>query len=250
VAVMSYGEGVAFALAYTHWHGLSVIPIGDCKKPVVKWKHLQERQPTFEEILAWPKEGFNLAVVTGQISGGLVIVDCESQDDATWFWKEKGQTNTVVKTKRGYHFYFRSDDEVRNAQKCFDRYDIRGEGGYALIPPSRHSDGQYSWHKRLNDVCKLPEFNPQWRPDPPVYSFDDRRIIDGAAYIRQIEAHEGNGGDRDTYRAAIALRDSGLSEGEAMYVLMEWNKTNAFPPWAPKDLLHKVMCAFRSGNDA
>lgn len=244
--VIPYHEAVMCAAAYVHWFGLSVIPIGAAKKPSIKWKMFQERHPTMEEILSWPKEGFNLAVVTGEVSGGLVIVDCESREDAEWFWTQKSQTNTIVQTKRGFHFYFRSSDEVRNAQRCFDRYDVRGEGGYALIPPSRHYDGQYAWRKRIVDVALLPEFNREWRPDPPVHSYDERRITDGKAYIAKIEAIEGEGGDSATYRAAIALRDSGLSEGEAMYCMMEWNTTNARPPWTPRELLHKVVCAYNS----
>ena len=244
MAVMPYETAVGFALTYVNWFGLSVVPIGDNKKPVVKWKEFQYRQPTFDEILSWPKEGFNLAVVTGQISGGLVIVDCESKEDATWFWKNKGESTVVVQTKRGFHFYFQSSCEVRNAQKCFDRYDVRGEGGYALIPPSVHSDGAYFWKKRLSDVLLLPPFHPTWRPEP-VCSYDERKIHDGAAYISRILAVEGQGGDADTFRAACALKDAGLSEGEAMYVLMEWNKTNACPPWQPKDLLHKIRCAYK-----
>jgi hypothetical protein len=248
--VMPYAEACCAAISYVHWLGLSVLPIGENKKPPIKWKGLQEQHPTFEEILSWPKDGFNLAVITGRISGGLVIVDCDSGDDAKWFWKEKGQSPVVVKTKRGFHFYFQSACEVRNAHKCFGKHDVRGEGGYALIPPSRHSEGQYEWHrgKKLASVAQLPAFHPSWRPESDGYSFDDRKITDGAAYIACIEAVEGSGGDKDTYRAAMALRDSGLSESEALYVLLEWNRTNAKPPWGAKELLHKVCCAFKENR--
>lgn len=243
--VMPYAEACCSAIVYTvHW-GLSVLPIGENKRPTVKWKDFQERKPTFEEILSWPREGYNLAVVTGRVSGGLVIVDCESAEDARWFWDNKGQSTTIVRTKRGFHFYFQTDCEVRNAQKCFDRYDVRGEGGYALIPPSRHSEGAYEWKKPLGPIASLPAFHPSWRPESAGYTFNERLISDGAAYIRTIEAVEGSGGDRNTFRAALALRDSGLSESEALYVMLEWNKTNAKPPWGVKELLHKVCCAYR-----
>lgn len=242
--VLAYEDAVPAALIYTHHFGLSVLPIGEDKKPVYKWKHLQDRQPTFDEILSWPKDGFNIAVITGRISGGLVIVDCESREDAEWFWKTQGQSPSVVETKRGFHFYFRSDCEVRNAQKCFNRYDVRGEGGYALAPPSMHSNGIYSWRHPLVPIANLPAFQPAWREEKHTHSFDDRKINDGAAYIAKIEAIEGEGGDHNTYRAALALRDSGLSEGEALYVLLQWNRTNAKPPWEVRDLLHKIKCAF------
>lgn len=242
--VMPYSEACSAAIVYTNHFGLSVIPIGRDKRPVVAWKEFQSRRPTFDEILSWPRDGFNLAVVTGRISGGLVIVDCESRDDAKWFWDNKGQTQTIVRTKRGYHFYFQSDADVRNAQKVFDRYDVRGEGGYALIPPSVHSDGRYGWSKDLVSVASLPAFHPSWRPETSV-TLNDRAIHDGQKYISRIFAVEGQGGDHDTFRAAIALRDSGLSESEALYVLLEWNKTNAQPPWDVRSLLHKVRSAYK-----
>lgn len=246
--VMPYAEACMAAFYAVHQYGLSVIPIGENKKPTILWKDLQDRRPTFDEILSWPAKGFNVGVITGRISGGLVIVDCESGENAKWFWENRGQSPVVVKTKRGYHFYFQTDCEVRNAVHCFDdRYDIRGEGGFALLPPSRHAAGQYDWHKgkKLLAVADLPPFHPSWRPESEGYSFDERKITDGAAYIAKIDAVEGQGGDRDTYRAALALRDSGLSESEALYVLLDWNRVHAQPPWTAKELLHKVCCAYR-----
>jgi hypothetical protein len=241
---MSYQQACSAAIIYTTHFGVSVLPIGNDKRPLIKWKEYQDRKPTFEEILSWPKEGFNLAVITGRISGGLVIVDCESREDAAWFWQEKGRSPSIVKTRRGFHLYFQSSCEVRNAQKCFGRYDVRGEGGYALAPPSAHAEGNYSWSKRLVPIDELPPFQPTWREESPSRTLDERRITDGGRYIDKIEAVEGDGGDANTFRAALALRDSGLSEGEALYVLLGWNRTNAKPPWSAKELLHKICCAY------
>lgn len=242
--VMPYSQACSAAIIYTRHFGVSVLPIGENKRPILKWKEFQDRCPTFEEILSWPKEGFNLAVITGRISKGLVIVDCESKEDAGWFWKNKGQSPSIVKTRRGYHLYFQSACEVRNAQRCFGRYDVRGEGGYALAPPSAHADGHYTWHKRLVQVDELPTFHPTWREERQAHVLDERQINDGAKYIDKIEAVEGDGGDANTFRAALALRDSGLSEGEALYVLLEWNRTHARPPWEAKELLHKIRSAY------
>jgi hypothetical protein len=243
--IMPYAEACMAAATYVHWFGLSVLPIGEEKKPLVRWKPYQDRHPTLDEILSWPQEGFNLAVVTGRVSGGLAIVDCESAEDAKWFWKEKGQSPTIVKTRRGFHFYFQSAAEVRNGQRCFERYDVRGEGGYALIPPSCHAEGRYEWKRPLVAISTLPAFHPTWRPETTPYAASERKITDGAAYISKIEAVEGQGGHTSTFKAALALRDSGLSEGEALYVLLEWNKTNAHPPWGQKELLHKIRDAYK-----
>lgn len=246
--VLPYDEACARAVHYVVQYGLSVIPIGENKKPCIKWKHFQERRPTFSEIASWPKEGFNLAVITGTISGGLVIVDCESREDAKWFWQNKGKTSVIVQTKRGIHFYFRSDTPVRNGQRCFERYDIRGEGGYALLPPSMHSEGRYEWKKELVDLRQLPEFDGSWRPEPTTPTYDEKRIRDGRAYISKIHSVQGNGGDKECFRAACALKDSGVSESEALLLMVEWNCSNTEPPWSHKELLHKVQCAYGENN--
>ena len=62
--------------------GLSIIPIRpDTKRPAIRWKEYQTRQPTHEEVeqwfTTWPDA--NIAVVTGEVSG-IVIVDCDNDE--------------------------------------------------------------------------------------------------------------------------------------------------------------------------
>jgi hypothetical protein len=59
-------------------------------------------------------------------------------------------TNTLnAKTARGSHFYFRypADAVIRNStSKLAPGIDVRGEGGYVLVPPSVHPSGaSYCW---------------------------------------------------------------------------------------------------------
>lgn len=235
-------KSLAWAAVYVEKFGLSVIPIGQDKKPCIKWGEYQCRRATIEEIISWPSKA-NIAVVTGAISN-LVIVDCESPEDAKWFWNTKGKTETSVKTKRGYHLYFRHPGgHVPNAQKVDGKYDVRGDGGYALLPPSEHSEGEYSWHKPFCGTANLPVFDMAWRPIVSR-SFDDKKFTDGIKYISHIRAISGSGGHADTYRAACVLKESGLSEAEALLALQEWNETNADPKWTSRELLHKISGAY------
>ena len=238
---------VAAASLYVEKYGLSVIPMGSNKKPLIKWLELQRRRPSLDELLGWPKE--NLAIVTGAISN-LVVVDCESREDAEWFYRERGKSPVVVKTRRGFHFYFRHPGQpVANAQKVGARngmqhtYDVRGDGGYVLAPPSLHSEGAYAWRQSLVATSELPPFDTAWRPES-TYPSHDREIRDAVAYIQSIRAVAGSGGHNDTFRAAMVLRDSGLSEAEALMALQEWNRTNADPPWSDRELLHKIRSAY------
>ena len=234
---------IAHAMLYTERFGLSVIPM-DGKKPSVLWKEYQSRYPTVAEILSWPKE--DLAILTGAISN-ICVVDCESREDAMWFWENKGKSPVIVQTKRGFHFYFRHPGQkVSNGIKIFDRYDVRGDGGYVLAPPSRHSDGAYRWVKPMIAPDALPVFDMDWRPETVYQDYaSDKRILDGAAYIAKIFAVAGEGGHGETWRACQRLRDSGMDQAEALLCLMSWNKTNCDPPWSERDLLHKVRDVYK-----
>ena len=60
------------------------------------------------------------------------------------------------------------------------------------------------------------------------------------AYIAKIVAVAGQGGHNETWRAVQRLKDSELSEAEALLAMQEWNRTNAKPPWSDRELLHKI----------
>jgi hypothetical protein len=236
-------------MLYRERYRLAVLAMGEDKRPLVTWKEFQTRLPSIKEILSWKKE--NLGIITGRISN-LVVVDCDTPEDATWFWNNKGQTPSIVQTKRGFHFYFRCPDEgeIRNATHVewdgVSRYDVRAEGGYVLCPPSEHSLGEYSWRRPLIETHLLPPFDPAWRPERTAVDYEsDKRITDGIAYISRIRAIAGSGGHDDTYRAVACLYDSGMSEAEALLAILSWNRTNADPPWSEKDLLHKIRDVYQ-----
>jgi hypothetical protein len=70
-------------------------------------------------------------------------------------------TRKVI-TGKGFHLYFRHDAAVRNAQRHATRgwpfpelpgAEVRGEGGYVILPPSRHPSGcLYAWDKDCDPV--------------------------------------------------------------------------------------------------
>lgn len=258
------------ALLYRERFGFSILPMGEEKKPLIKWAELQTRRPTVNEILSWPRG--NLGIVTGEISG-VCVIDCESPENARWFYDNRFRSGSnqsgsnsgqpaIVQTKRGFHFYFRHPGQrVANASHVLDeagvsRYDVRGDGGYILAPPSTHSEGSYSWINAGGGiisagVSSLPVFDLSWRPTyETVYREVETRIGDALAYITKILAVSGQNGHADTYRAACILYESGLHESEALIALQDWNKTNANPPWNDRDLLHKVRSAYSSGDNS
>jgi hypothetical protein len=69
------------------------------------------------------------------------------------------------------------------------------------------------------------------------------------AYVAKIRAVQGQGGDQTTFKVGcILLRDFDLPYDEAWKVMVEWNLTNASPPWNERDLTMKLESARKSAT--
>lgn len=148
--------------------GWSVIPVGRDKKPLItSWKEYQTRLPTLEEVKNWPKG--NIAVITGPVSN-LAIIDLE-KEGLEYAAKRRLFSPVTVKTGRGKHYYFKHPGEKIKTLHTIGNIkglDVRGDGGYALLPPSVHESGvKYQWLNGWN--APLPEF--------PFGFFNDAKAI-------------------------------------------------------------------------
>ena len=248
-----------FAFEYLD-RGWPVIPV-KAKTPAIAWSRYQEKRPPLAQVKEWfganNVHDYNVAVVTGRVSK-LVVIDCDTREDALWWRAAFPETPLAVRTGRGgSHFYYRyPETEVRNRAGILGRrIDVRAEGGLVVAPPSVHPNtGEpYRWEPWDHyAVDEIPLFDTSWLGLTESSSLLGRdvgresngSIRHGLAYIRQIEAVSGSGGHNATYRAACKLRDSGLTADEALQALRDWNETNAKPPWTAKEIAHKVHDAY------
>lgn len=248
-----------FALEYLA-QGWPVLPtLG--KQPVAAWREYQQRKPSTAQVRDWftGNDNYNVAVVTGHVSG-LVVVDCDSEDDADW-WLSRFPLSplTVATGGGGAHFYYQHPGPVvRNRCRLFGRQiDLRADGGLVVAPPSIHPETAraYRWKHGLGSVGeRIPEFDVGWiaprriaKPSSlPAADPSNPAIRHGIAYIHCIRAISGEGGHHATFRAACKLRDAGLTPEQALQALEHWNKINAKPPWSSKELAHKVEDAYRN----
>ncbi len=140
---------------YLGWN-VCLIPIAHkSKKPTVEWKQYQKHKPTKEEMRGWfnGKES-NVAIVCGEVSDNLVVLDCDSPElfvalNDAWVKKYKQKVDTmtpIVQTGGGgYHIYLKVKYKpqlyhpVGEDRKTIP--DIQSEGGYVLAPPSIHPNG-------------------------------------------------------------------------------------------------------------
>jgi hypothetical protein len=129
--------------------GLSFIPIPyKSKVPAIEWKQFQQTRPDDDHIKTWfTGHDTNLAVICGSVSGGLVVLDFDSENG---FWEFDGVCSAktgielfdftrVSKTARGFHVWLRVQEPVKNQK--YPKLDIKSDGGYVIAPPSVHPDG-------------------------------------------------------------------------------------------------------------
>jgi hypothetical protein len=130
------------ALASRGWR-LFPIP-GRQKQPrMKKWQDRATNAP--EQLQAWLRESpdCNWGLATGVASGIFVLdVDDKSALGTLETLGSLPQTYTT-QTARGWHYYFQYPaGEIRNsAGKLGTGLDVRGEGGYVIVPPSIHPTG-------------------------------------------------------------------------------------------------------------
>ena len=91
--------------------GVSVIPCKPrSKESLIRWQDYVHRLPAEAELTRWfgNSRGYNLGIVTGAVSGGLVVLDFDHGFLDLLRWrvahKDLAQTYTV-RSARGFHVY-------------------------------------------------------------------------------------------------------------------------------------------------
>lgn len=174
---MESGNIYDSALFY-HNEGLNVFPaIEKDKHPAVKswmfWMYDQQQDDDIETLFHLNDKN-NLALVCGQASQNIYVVDCENRPLFHQFAEAIRKTigNTAMsETFRGGHIFLRSSEPVEYHKG--DGYEIRGQGSYVLVPPSIHPESSvYSFTSAKTDILladSVPFVNlqfvkPMWVP--------------------------------------------------------------------------------------
>ncbi len=162
--VIASGLGAA-ALRWAE-RGSPVLPVNERKHPLTRNGLLDastEPQTITEWWQRWPTA--NIAIRTGA-TAGLVVLDAdvgEGADSLHELEREHGAlpvTTSVATPRGGVHYYFRHPGRhvKTTAGVIAPGIDIRGDGGYALVPPSVGANGRgYVW-----DETVPPAAMPGW----------------------------------------------------------------------------------------
>lgn len=125
---------------------MNIIPSYDKPGPKqvgYKWKEYESKPFSREELT---KHDGNYAVITGDpFNEGsyLIVIDIDNPIFCRYFKDE--DTFTVKTPGGGYHLFYKAETPLRNKNFLYRLpIDIRGVGGYLMIPPSSYGDKKYS----------------------------------------------------------------------------------------------------------
>ena len=108
---------------------------------MLPWKEFQSRLPTLDELHQWFATPQNLAIITGAISG-VVVVDVDDRHARQWWMRHRPYTPWQTKTASGNHFSYQHPGcGIRNRARLETpdgtlAIDVRGDGGYVVAPGS------------------------------------------------------------------------------------------------------------------
>jgi putative DNA primase/helicase len=142
-----------------HRKGLKILPVAPQSKEPTGGYSSRKTFTSWEEIVAFFKRNSeaNFAAATGSVSG-FFVVDVDGAAGIAAMKKLIAESGSLgksvrVKTPRGYHFWYEYPDApVRNsASKIAPYIDVRGDGGYVLLPGSIGPNGEK--YRFLDGYC-------------------------------------------------------------------------------------------------
>lgn len=258
-----------YALEYAR-AGLSVVPThtvddnGRCscnsrtcaspgKHPRLKWKTNILEPLSEEKIVAWWTKfpNANIGVVTG-VQSGITVLDIdgpqglESLKEAGFPLEELPESPMVRTGGGGIHIFYRYPEKikVKTGSGILSKVDIRSEGGFVVVPPSRHKSGKrYEWveGKGFSDI-PLGDFDfsfvAETKPVEKVLVINEKRWYE--EYLKGMSS-----GGRNDACARLAGRylSLGFTLFESEKFLLAWNLFND-PPMEEDELLLTVKSIY------
>jgi len=236
--------------------GWSVLPISSVsKKPLLDWYEFQTRLPAEQEINAWwtkyPSAG--VGIVTGKLSG-LVVLDVDPKHGADPNHIYRAYPTTIIARTGGGggHFYYQhpgGDQYIPNVVgKKNGRptgYDLRGDGGYVVAPPSLHPSGRrYEWLENAKKPSPVPSKLLAW--------VVPKQDLNGSATSKEpwlADALRGVGeGARDDTATRLAgyYFSKGIPADVVLQTLKLWNEKNEPEPLPDADIEKVVQSVQRT----
>jgi hypothetical protein len=161
LATLECKTPLQFAAVEMSARGLNVFPTFYGEKGGTPWRFMQYTILNIEDLPELFENPCNIAVMTGETSGNLCVIDAETDQKFNWFVQQFEQHGIHVVAQRsgkpggGGHLFVRvAEGEVANLRSLIGDFEIRGNRNYVLVAPSRHPSGTtYEWtHGSFKDI--------------------------------------------------------------------------------------------------
>lgn len=211
---------------YATYHSLGwpVFPVGQDKKPLVKWKIYQNRMPTAEEVSQWEKQWPNagLGCPTGPFSN-LFVVDIDGEKGLKTIDDNNAPlpVTRIAKTPRGYHYFFKWEDRlnqhITTISDILPGIDIRGKGGYVVVPSIAMPDREW---KLEEETAIVPEWWIKHIPTATLTNSSAASVNGKMSVTQKIDNLEPGNRHQTFLSLAGKLMSAKLEGGEIIATLM------------------------------
>jgi hypothetical protein len=205
--------------------GYQVFPVKD-KEPSVEGG-FYAATTDLSQIAEWIMEGrenHDVAFATGIVSG-VVVLDADTPEAVARMEADYGAP--TVWTRRGAHWYFRHprNGKVRS-RKVAEGMDCKGDGGYAVAPPSRGR----TWVNGMPDPAALPVLPAEFHKRTTTNTADEGTSLPEelrekateaiARHVKNIEPGSDNGRHQHlTHLCGVLLsREVGFADAQAILI--------------------------------
>lgn len=233
--------------------GLAVLPLKPDKTPYTL-HGLKDASKDDSTISNWWKQwpAANIGIATGQVSGGICVIDQDEKkgehgietfekwiDDNMQYVDDTWESKTA---SGGRHTFFRSNIPVANRVGWLPGVDVRGDGGYVVVPPSILSDGsRYEW---LTSPMELE--SPISNDDDPNVEFiisEINKKAGSGAPLTIPEKIETGGRNDMLYKMACSMQAKGMSDSAILAAVKAENDAKCNPPLSDDEINKLVRSA-------
>lgn len=250
------------ALAYA-CEGLAVFPLAPNTKIPLTDHGFKDAVTDEKQIREWwgKNPDANVAIATGAMSGGLVVVDLDVKDNKNGIsefkkWIDENHlfipdTPKAKTWSGGEHYLFKSSIPTPCKTDWLPGVDVRGDGGYIVAPPSEINGFFYEWVVSLYDKEIVDEDQ-----DEDVYTLiqdirtDNKpqrkeNAVDASTVFALPDSIQ-KGGRNDTITRYVgSLQRAGYGDFEILDKAREANARLCKPPMSAKELEGIVRSVLR-----
>lgn len=228
----------AAAYAAQGWHIFPLVPKG--KVPMVKaGGGFLSATNDANQVADWWRRWPNANIGLWPGSSGFVVIDVDGPEGeetarALGLLAEPTLVCTTGRPEGGRHLYYhRPDFQVSNCN-IGHKLDVRGDGGYVILPPSIHPTGTpYRWLGRADEIKPLP---PRALEAIRLGQIGQGPANEHAARDIVLEDIGEGGRNNSLTRYAGRLLAKGITPEEALVMLSAVNLTLCKPPLPQKDV--------------